>query len=207
MRARKEPPPNVRPVAESDTSERLYRRKLRSLIALLTLLATGVGLASYYGWKSLNTVREQIASVQEEQTRLTGRLADLQNVVGAISLEITDQSLSRRVSSIAADLSRLQDDVNRLTSLADEQQQRISDLDTSLAAHDRTLDEITGQFWNAFQDRDLDELNDAVLGIETHLDQLNGQMASIETYLVEVDEGLRRIETCLSRFSDFIPGC
>lgn len=127
--------------------------------------------------------------------------------MGAISLEITDQSLSRRVSSIAADLSRLQDDVNRLTSLADEQQQRISDLDTSLAAHDRTLDEITGQFWNAFQDRDLDELNDAVLGIETHLDQLNGQMASIETYLVEVDEGLRRIETCLSRFSDFIPGC
>lgn len=178
-----------------------------SLIVFLLLVGAGVVWAGYYGWESLADVEDQVASVREEQLRLAGRLADLTEVVGAISLEITDESLTRKVDAIAADLRRLRGDVDRLASLTGEHAQRIIDLDTEIVTLDRALGEATGQFWSSFQDRNLDELNDAVIGVEAYLIQVNGQLTSIESYLDDVDAGLRRIESCLSRFSDFLPGC
>jgi len=200
--AHKSASPNLRPVGTTDGSPHARGRNLgqRSLVALLILFVTGASLASYYGWKSLTAMRDQLASVQEQQAQLASRLANLQGVVGAISLEMTDQSLTRKVSTLTADVTRLQNDVDLLESRADEHALRISDAEAS-------LDEMTGPFWNPFQDRNLDELNDAVLDIETHLDQLHRRIASVETNLARVDESLRHIETCLSRFSDFIPGC
>lgn len=177
------------------------------LVALAILVIAGVSWAGYYGWGSLRKVEDQLDRVQAEQSHLADRVADLRDVVAVLTLELTDETLTEKLNAIVGDVSDLQRDLDGLRSLTSEQSQRITELDTSVATHDQTLDQITGPFWSSIQDRNLDELEESVAGIETYLNQLNGQLSNIETYLDEVDEGLRRIERCLSSVSEFLPGC